>query len=67
MTVTSSAIANALVRLYGEALRQSRLASIGPLTSTTLRELGYEPAVEASPHTTAGLIDAIVRGGLTRG
>jgi uroporphyrinogen III methyltransferase/synthase len=67
VSVTSSAIAHALVRLYGETLRQARLASIGPLTSATLRELGYEPAVEASPHTTAGLIDAIVSGGLTRG
>ncbi len=67
VTVTSSAIARSLVRLYGDALRKARLASIGPLTATTLRELGYEEAAEASPHTTAGLIDAIVRGGLTRG
>jgi len=66
VTVTSSAIARALVRLYGAALREARLASIGPLTSATLRELGYEPAAEASPYSTAGLIDAIVRGGLTR-
>ncbi|KPJ95938.1 MAG: hypothetical protein AMS18_02020 [Gemmatimonas sp. SG8_17] len=66
VTVTSSAIARSVVRLYGDALRQSRLASIGPMTSKTLRELGYEPAVEASPHSTSGLIDAIVRGGLSR-
>ncbi len=67
VTVTSSAIARAVVRLYGDALRQARLASIGPMTSATLRELGYEPAAEATPHTTAGLIDAIVGAGLTRG
>ncbi|MGD2153565.1 MAG: uroporphyrinogen-III C-methyltransferase [Gemmatimonadales bacterium] len=66
VTVTSSAIARGLVRLYGAALREARLASIGPLTSATLRELGYEPAAEASPYSTAGLIEAIVRGGLTR-
>jgi len=66
VTVTSSAIARSVVRLYGDALRKSRLASIGPMTSKTLRELGHEPAVEASPHSTGGLIDAIVRGGLTR-
>jgi uroporphyrinogen III methyltransferase/synthase len=66
VTVTSSAIARSVIRLYGEALRQTRLASIGPLTSATLRELGYEPAAEASPYSTAGLIDAIVRGGLTK-
>ncbi|MGD8866063.1 MAG: uroporphyrinogen-III C-methyltransferase [Gemmatimonadales bacterium] len=63
VTVTSSAIARSVVRLYGDALRQARLASIGPLTSATLRELGYEPAVVASPHSTSGLIDAIVTGG----
>lgn len=63
VTVTSSAIARSVVRLYGDTLRQARLASIGPLTSATLRELGYEPAVEASPHSTSGLIDAIVTGG----
>jgi uroporphyrinogen III methyltransferase/synthase len=66
VTITSSAIARSAIRLYGDALRHSRLASIGPMTSATLRELGYEPAAEASPHSTAGLIDAIVRGGLTR-
>jgi uroporphyrinogen III methyltransferase/synthase len=66
VTVTSSAIARSVVRLYGDALRQARLASIGPLTSATLRETGYEPAVEASPHSTAGLIDAIVHSGLER-
>jgi uroporphyrinogen III methyltransferase/synthase len=64
VTVTSSAIARSVVRLYGDALRQTRLASIGPVTSETLCELGYEPAAEASPHSTAGLIDAIVSGGL---
>jgi uroporphyrinogen III methyltransferase/synthase len=66
VTVTSSAIARSVVRLYGDTLRQTRLGSIGPLTSATLRELGYEPAAEASPYSTAGLIEAIVRGGLKR-
>jgi uroporphyrinogen III methyltransferase/synthase len=66
VTITSSAIARSAIRLYGDALRHSRLASIGPMTSATLRELGYEPAAEASPHSTGGLIDAIVRGGLSK-
>jgi uroporphyrinogen III methyltransferase/synthase len=60
ITVTSPATARSLVRLYGQALRGARLASISPLTSTALRELGYEPAVEASAHTTAGLVEAIL-------
>ena len=35
--------------------------SIGPITSQTLRELGWEPAVEASPSDLPGLISAVVR------
>jgi uroporphyrinogen-III synthase/uroporphyrinogen III methyltransferase/synthase len=35
--------------------------SIGPITSKTLRELGWEPAVEASPSDVPGLIEAICR------
>lgn len=61
ITVTSSAAARALVRLYGENLHQSRLASISPLTSAVLRELGFEPAAEAAPHTAEGLVDAILK------
>jgi len=61
ITVTSPATAQSLVQLYGDALKHARLASICPLTSTTLHNLGYEPATEASPHTTDGLIDAILR------
>jgi uroporphyrinogen III methyltransferase/synthase len=61
ITVTSSSTAAALVRLYGEALRRARFASIGPLSSAALRGLGYEPAAEAAPHTSAGLVEAILR------
>jgi uroporphyrinogen III methyltransferase/synthase len=58
-TVTSSAIARSLVRLFGGSLRNTRLASISPITSATLRELGYEPAVEAKAYTMAGVVAAI--------
>jgi uroporphyrinogen-III synthase len=34
--------------------------SIGPVTSATLRELGWEPAAEARSHDIPGLIDATV-------
>jgi uroporphyrinogen III methyltransferase/synthase len=37
-----------------------RLASIGPVTSDALRELGYEPDLEAADHTPDGLIAALV-------
>ncbi|HEV2487771.1 MAG TPA: uroporphyrinogen-III synthase [Terracidiphilus sp.] len=35
--------------------------SIGPITSQTLRELGWEPAVEASVSDIPGLIEALVQ------
>lgn len=35
-------------------------ASIGPVTSAALRQLGHEPAVEAAQHTIPGLVAAIV-------
>jgi uroporphyrinogen-III synthase len=35
--------------------------SIGPITSRTLRSLGWEPAAEANPSDVPGLIDAVVR------
>jgi uroporphyrinogen-III synthase/uroporphyrinogen III methyltransferase/synthase len=35
--------------------------SIGPITSRTLRELGWPPAAEADPSDIAGLVAAVVR------
>ncbi|MEX2175454.1 MAG: uroporphyrinogen-III C-methyltransferase [Pirellulaceae bacterium] len=58
-TVTSSAIARSLVRMFGAALARTKLVSISPLTSATLRELGYEPAAEAQEYTLAGVIAAV--------
>jgi uroporphyrinogen III methyltransferase/synthase len=60
VAVTSSAIARSLVRLFGDALRKSRLVSISPVTSETLRELGYEPSIEATSYTMQGVVDAIL-------
>jgi uroporphyrinogen-III synthase/uroporphyrinogen III methyltransferase/synthase len=35
--------------------------SIGPVTSQTLRELGWPPSAEANPHDIPGLIAAVQR------
>ncbi|MGQ9914193.1 MAG: uroporphyrinogen-III C-methyltransferase [Thermogutta sp.] len=59
MTVTSSSIAHSVVRLFGEDLRTVKLASISPVTSETLRGLGFEPTVEAKVYTMPGIVDAI--------
>ncbi len=60
VTVTSSAIARSLVAMFGDDLRRTRLASISPLTSGVLRELGYPPTVEAAQYTMDGLVAAMM-------
>ncbi len=60
VTVTSSAIARSVVRNYGEALRKTKLASLSPITSATLRELSFEPVAEATEYTMPGLVAAIM-------
>ena len=40
---------------------RARAASIGPVTSNALRELGVTPTVEAERFTTEGLVEAILR------
>jgi uroporphyrinogen-III synthase len=63
ITFTSSSTARHLVSLLsGDTKRLDgiTLASIGPVTSQTLRELGLRVEVEAREHTMAGLTRAIV-------
>lgn len=61
--VTSSSMALALVEALGpearNLLRDLLVASIGPITSNTLVQLGVEPDVTATEHTIPGLLDAI--------
>ncbi len=59
VTVTSSAIARSLWSLFGAELQRTKLVSISPLTSATLRELGLCPAAEAREATMASVIAAI--------
>ncbi len=66
MTFTSSSTATNFFRLLEEAQICSvpqgvRALSIGPITSATLRELGWEPAVEADQHDVDGLVEATLR------
>jgi uroporphyrinogen III methyltransferase / synthase len=61
-TVTSSAIARSLVRLFGVALQQTKLAAISPLTAEVLTKLGHKPDVVAEDYTAAGIVAAILTG-----
>jgi uroporphyrinogen-III synthase len=55
-------VTNFIAAAGREALSQIKVASIGPITSATLREHSIEPLVEAQPHTIGGLVDAIKTG-----
>jgi uroporphyrinogen III methyltransferase/synthase len=63
VTFTSSSTARNFVSLLGAdyqaKLQGVKLASIGPVTTATLKELGLTPTVEASTYNIDGLIDAI--------
>jgi uroporphyrinogen III methyltransferase/synthase len=60
ITITSSAIAEAAVRVFGDRLHRWRVASLSPITSATLRRAGISVAAEAVEATAAGLVAAIV-------
>jgi uroporphyrinogen III methyltransferase/synthase len=64
VTFTSSSTAKNLAALLGPDYRAKlagvRIASIGPVTSATLKELGLEPTVVASTSNIDGLVEAIV-------
>jgi len=68
ITFTSSSTVRNFVALLGppnSTLDGIRLASIGPVTSSTLRELGLRVDIEAKEFTIPGLVEAICAG-LTR-
>jgi uroporphyrinogen-III synthase len=61
ITFTSSSTVRNFIALVGKKplLDGIRLASIGPVTSATLRELGLPVGVEAAEYTIPGLIKAL--------
>jgi uroporphyrinogen III methyltransferase / synthase len=62
ITFTSSSTVENLVAAVGaETLRGIRIASIGPITTATLRRHGVEAITEASVYTVEGLVDAILK------
>ena len=61
VTITSGAIAEGAVRLFGERMREWRIASLSPVTSGVLTALGFPPDCEAVDSSAAGLVEAILR------
>ena len=62
VTFTSSSTVRFFTQAAGDGLGSgTRIVSIGPVTSDTLRERGLEPHVEAPRHDIDGLVEALVR------
>jgi uroporphyrinogen III methyltransferase/synthase len=66
ITFTSSSTASNFAKLAGEnkvseLLRGVAIASIGPITSQTIRKLGLTVTIEADPSTIPGLVRAVER------
>ena len=62
LTFTSSSTVKNFLALAGrEPFANARVASIGPVTSETLRMHGLTVHAEAQPHTMDGLLEAILR------
>lgn len=59
-TVTSSAIARSLVNLFGDALRNTKLVAISPVTADVLAEHGHPAAAVAATYTGDGILNAIL-------
>jgi len=63
VTFTSSSTVKNFFRLIEEtekdSLKNIVFASIGPITSVTLKEFGFEPHIEAKEYTIEGLVNAI--------
>ncbi|MCS7025332.1 MAG: uroporphyrinogen-III C-methyltransferase [Bryobacteraceae bacterium] len=58
---SSSTVKNFLSLVESERFKSVRLASIGPVTSETARQLGLRITVEAAEHTMDGLVEAILK------
>ncbi len=66
VTFTSSSTVKNFVTLLGQAeitipLPGVKACSIGPVTSATLREFGWEPSIEAEQYDVPGLVAATVK------
>jgi uroporphyrinogen III methyltransferase / synthase len=59
VTFTASSTVRSFASLVGTGVGRAKVASIGPVTSATLRELGMPVDVEATEYTIPGLLAAV--------
>jgi uroporphyrinogen-III synthase len=56
---SSSTVTNFVMATGPEALKNIKVASIGPVTTATLRKFGVEPTVQAEAYTVDGIVAAV--------
>lgn len=61
VTITSSATAESLHRMFSDSMNDMKIASLSPVTSKKIGELGYPINAEASPYTIEALVEALVK------
>ncbi|MEM8666232.1 MAG: uroporphyrinogen-III C-methyltransferase [Planctomycetota bacterium] len=59
ITLTSSASAENAAKLFGDAMRKMKIATLSPVTSEQVRDLGFEVTAEANPYTIEAMIQSI--------
>ena len=62
ITFTSASTVDRFVEAFGAGPVPPRVACIGPVTAAAARAHGLAVAIEASTHTVAGLVEAVVAG-----
>lgn len=67
LTFTASSTVRAYADIAGPRTGGARIAAIGPVTAGTVRELGLPVDAVADTYTSAGLVEAVVRGTRGRG
>ena len=64
ITFTSSSTVANLHKMLGKEIKHlnnTLISSIGPITSSTIKDLGFKTEILAKKHTIEGLIDEILR------
>jgi len=64
ITFTSSSTVTNLHKMLGEEIKHlnnTLISSIGPITTSTIKDLGFKAEILAKKHTIEGLIDEILR------
>jgi uroporphyrinogen III methyltransferase/synthase len=71
ITFTSSSTAKNFTQLLGQSYKEQlnsiRIVSIGPITTTTLNDLGLPPTLQADTYDIDGLVNAILNSLQTQG